>query len=258
MKFLPMVFGIFAQFLFGQNCLEIKFLQLAGNEFQARTLNEFKSDYQQSHYRSLEFLNIDETFEEEKKVESIGNNIVIATTSHIFQETDDNITYKNFLSDSLVDYDYMMGKSNHVNIVQKIPEINWQIQLEKDSILGFTVQKAEGKFGGRDYTAWFASDISISDGPFKLNGLPGMILKAESEDGFVSFIAQEINIFKGECAIDNPLISHAQAAVYTLKQKREEEIRNVKKNKAYMHSKTGGSYFNYDMSGGIEKPDSIE
>lgn len=46
------------------------------------------------------------------------------------------------------------------------------------TILGYTCQMATCRFRGRDWTAWFAIDIPISDGPWKFMGLPGLIMEA--------------------------------------------------------------------------------
>ncbi|MDE6340497.1 MAG: GLPGLI family protein [Muribaculaceae bacterium] len=43
-------------------------------------------------------------------------------------------------------------------------------------------------YHGRHWKAWFAPEIPVVAGPWKLRGLPGLILKAESEGGF-SFVA---------------------------------------------------------------------
>ena len=50
---------------------------------------------------------------------------------------------------------------------------------ETDSILGYLVQKATTSYGGRDWEAWFAPQIPINDGPYKFNGLPGLIMKLQ-------------------------------------------------------------------------------
>lgn len=53
----------------------------------------------------------------------------------------------------------------------------WDLKQEKDTILGYPVQKATTQYGGRKWIVWFASDIPIPDGPYKFFGLPGLILK---------------------------------------------------------------------------------
>lgn len=60
---------------------------------------------------------------------------------------------------------------------QELKQMDWQIQPESKEILGFNVQKATGTFSGRSYEAWFAPELPFLDGPYKFNGLPGLILE---------------------------------------------------------------------------------
>ena len=56
--------------------------------------------------------------------------------------------------------------------------IPWNIKEETKMIGIYKVQKATAHFRGRDYTAWFTSQIPLPYGPWKLVGLPGLILEA--------------------------------------------------------------------------------
>lgn len=71
-------------------------------------------------------------------------------------------------------------------------DIPWTILEDRDTILGFDCLKAQGFFRGRAYTAWFARQIPVPAGPWKLKGLPGLIVKAEDTEGMFRFEATQV------------------------------------------------------------------
>jgi len=58
------------------------------------------------------------------------------------------------------------------------PEIKWDISSDTMSLSGLKCQKASGYWKGRTYIAWFCPDLPFSYGPWKLSGLPGLIVEA--------------------------------------------------------------------------------
>jgi len=65
----------------------------------------------------------------------------------------------------------------------------WVLQDGTLKVCGYECNKAVASFGGREWTVWYAPEITISDGPWKLYGLPGLILKASEATGTHSFEA---------------------------------------------------------------------
>lgn len=59
----------------------------------------------------------------------------------------------------------------------------WELQEGTLTVCGYVCNKAVASFGGREWTVWYAPEITISDGPWKLYGLPGLILKASDATG---------------------------------------------------------------------------
>lgn len=69
----------------------------------------------------------------------------------------------------------------------------WCISDSTKNILGYECIKAECSFRGRKWLVWFTPEIPISEGPWKLNGLPGVILSAEDSTGQYSFFANSLS-----------------------------------------------------------------
>lgn len=79
--------------------------------------------------------------------------------------------------------------------------IDWKILNDRKKIGKFNCRKAKGTFRGRDYTVWFTEEIPVSAGPWKLFGLPGLILEAVDSEGMLKAYAKKI-IYPVEKPID--------------------------------------------------------
>ena len=79
----------------------------------------------------------------------------------------------------------------------------WAMGDSTREVLGYTCQQATADFRGRRWTAWFATDIPVSDGPWKLGGLPGLILEAYDEGQQHVFTAVGLERVKDELIIFN-------------------------------------------------------
>lgn len=72
-------------------------------------------------------------------------------------------------------------------IEEPMPTIHWKLNGDTTTFGSLHCQKATGHFMGRDYTVWFCPDLPVHTGPWKLNGLPGLIVDAHDAKNEVVF-----------------------------------------------------------------------
>ena len=70
---------------------------------------------------------------------------------------------------------------------EELPSLNWELTDSVSYVLGYECHAARCEFRGRVWTAFYTEDIPLSDGPWKLHGLPGLIMKACDKEGDYSF-----------------------------------------------------------------------
>ena len=97
------------------------------------------------------------------------------------------IVYKNYPAGAITVTDGL--REDKVMYRDTLNAQQWTIVDSTREVLGYTCQQATADFRGRHWTAWFATDIPVSDGPWKLGGLPGLILEAYDEGHQYTFIA---------------------------------------------------------------------
>jgi len=84
--------------------------------------------------------------------------------------------YKDFKAGSTVYYESFYPDV-FLKTEEAMSDMAWEIQSDTATLFGYLCQKATLKYRGREWIAWFALDIPISDGPYKFGGLPGLIVR---------------------------------------------------------------------------------
>ena len=115
----------------------------------------------------------------ETKDESTMKSVVYQTFLYIFRSISDN---------QMTVYD-KAGSLEFGVYTEPLGEIQWEISDSTKTVLGYNCVMATANYHGRDWTAWFAPDIPLQEGPWKLIGLPGLILEASESTGQHSFEA---------------------------------------------------------------------
>ena len=75
---------------------------------------------------------------------------------------------------------------------EAIPAFSWQLAEGDTLIIGYPCHKAVCQFRGRTWKAWYTLDLPFDNGPWKLGGLPGLILAASDSMNEFSFVATGI------------------------------------------------------------------
>lgn len=70
---------------------------------------------------------------------------------------------------------------------EEMPEFEWELTDSVISVLGYECRGAVCNFRGREWTAFYSEEIPLMEGPWKLHGLPGLIMKATDKDGHYVF-----------------------------------------------------------------------
>ena len=90
---------------------------------------------------------------------------------------------------------YPEGKLTHTEKIcqdwfrydEEMPVLDWELTDSVINVLGYECQGAKCRFRGREWTAFYTEDIPLTDGPWKLHGLPGLIMKATDKKGHYTF-----------------------------------------------------------------------
>lgn len=93
---------------------------------------------------------------------------------------------KNYYLDEEIVLDF---KSQNKPVIKgELIKPEWTIVSDSAKMIdSYTCLMAQGFLCGRNFTVWFTPDIPVSAGPWKLWGLPGLIVSAQSNDRVVNY-----------------------------------------------------------------------
>ncbi|SDM03465.1 GLPGLI family protein [Chryseobacterium taihuense] len=100
-----------------------------------------------------------------------------------------SMIYKKFSKKTFLEYEPVANEIYHSEYNFQ-PE--WKLLTGTKTLYGYKCNQAQIFFGGREWTAWYAIDLPIQDGPYKFYGLPGLILEIFSKDQHYQFTVESL------------------------------------------------------------------
>jgi GLPGLI family protein len=109
--------------------------------------------------------------------------------------------YKDYQENKLI----YMEKQPQMCVEEPFAQFSWKLQDEFEEVLGYKCQKAICSFRGREYNAWFTTELPFKAAPWKFHGLPGTVLMISSFDKAIEMIATQLEVRESVSEIKNPL-----------------------------------------------------
>ena len=95
-------------------------------------------------------------------------------------------TYTDRVAGRMISRIPLQGNKRY-QVCEPLPRISWRFDGDTRQIGPYTCERATGDFRGRRYEVWFAPAVPILAGPWKLQGLPGLVVEARDRSGEIVF-----------------------------------------------------------------------
>ena len=122
---------------------------------------------------------------------------------------------------------YIQSFSGSYKYNQQLPKMDWKLENEEKKIKGIRCLKATCRFGGRDWTAWYAPEYAMPYGPYLFQGLPGLIMQVVDTKKNFAFKFKGIEQQEYRRCI---YLHHNEKTIITTREKAREAVKNIYKN----------------------------
>jgi GLPGLI family protein len=127
-------------------------------------------------------------------------------------------------------------------VEDSIPKLIWQLKPKKKQIGRYSCQKAVTIFRCATYTVWFTNDIPIGIGPWKLGGLPRLIIEATDERDNVEYKFSLISAEYPNTNVNYPIIPPYGVKTYQYNDFVEFQLKEIEKKRTFESAATGNTY----------------
>lgn len=162
-----------------------------------------------------------------KRPDNINLSNISAGSSFLIIQTNNNSQFYESIGITLLSY--------NSSVID-----NWKLINETKIINSIACKKAEVRYKGRDWIAWYSSEIPLPYGPYKFSGLPGLIVKITDKTGDYDFeLVKSVSSsnLKGKTVPIN--MEHFQSAKVVTKKELVQARANFRENAKYQLESIG-------------------
>lgn len=136
-----------------------------------------------SYYRSFTEDKIKESLHAQRQAPNYDNHLVIEFSSTPIK----NFYFYRYGDTAITDLESIASGFDlyYTQIAFELPE--WTLLDDTQEIGGYQCQLATTDYKGRQYFAWFTTELPFQAGPWKLHGLPGLVLSAYDQQKEIVF-----------------------------------------------------------------------
>lgn len=145
-----------------------------------------------------DYLELDENIEkDDHRIRKLSDD------NFLFDNKNSTYYFKDYLTDSLI-YHAPIFTKNHEVGERLSDRYDWEITDKDTTYLGYNCKIAISEFRGQKWTALFTDEFGLNGGPWKFDGLPGLILSVYNTDRTHVFNAIQLELLKETKEIVNP------------------------------------------------------
>ena len=163
-----------------------------------------------------------------------------------------------FYSTKEISYTRIPLYSSEIVYSQSTNNLKFELTGKAKVINNYNCNEAKLKLNNRIYTIWFTPDVNVNFGPYKINGLPGLIVELKEETNNINISLKSIKkledtkvftTYKNLFATKKVLTfsEYEKNIVKIITAKKAKDIAYFKENEATMEYKEDQSFFTQDI-----------
>ena len=160
---------------------------------------------------------------------------------HVFLPEDTLFKITKFVDSNFLVFTDKMFSKKPKQYTDTLYPMQWHLESDKKIIDTLECYKATTFFKGRNYIAWYCPAISIPNGPWKLGGLPGLIIEAYDENRDMRFLLSHLKVVLSSQILDKVLRPPDFNKIYTYPQYVRNGLAFLKRMKEQIRTQSEGN-----------------